>query len=76
MTKSALITGVSGQDGAYLSKFLIDKGYKVNPKFYRPADVEALLGDSSKANSRLGWKPRVKFDDLVSTMVKRDIERL
>ena len=48
---------------------------KVNPQFFRPAEVEILLGDFSKANKKLGWSPEVKFDELVKMMVEKDIER-
>jgi len=47
-----------------------------NPRFMRPAEVDVLRGDSSKAHMELGWKPKTSFDDLVSKMVKNDIERL
>jgi GDPmannose 4,6-dehydratase len=49
---------------------------KVNPKFFRPNEVEVLLGSYEKANKVLGWKPRVKFKELVEIMQQRDIERL
>jgi len=47
---------------------------KINPKFYRPAEVELLLGDSTPARKELGWKPKISFDNLVERMVKYDIE--
>jgi len=40
----------------------------------RPAEVEFLLGDASKANRELGWKPRVGFEELVEIMMKADLE--
>lgn len=46
---------------------------KINPKFYRPAEVEFLLGDSTPIREELGWKPEVSFCDLVTKMVKNDI---
>jgi GDPmannose 4,6-dehydratase len=49
---------------------------KINPKFFRPAEVELLVGDSSKAKAKLGWTPKVKFNELVEIMLKRDIERV
>jgi len=49
---------------------------QVNPKFYRPAEVELLLGDSNKARQELGWKPKVLFNDLVQKMVKNDIAKI
>jgi len=48
---------------------------RVNPEFYRPAEVDLLLGNSEKARSRLGWSPRVGFSELVRMMAERDMER-
>lgn len=48
---------------------------KVNPKFYRPAEVELLIGDPSKAKTILGWEPKTKLEELCSMMVKADITR-
>lgn len=48
----------------------------VDPKFYRPNDVNCLTGDASKAKTILGWQPSVSFDQLVSDMVRSDIVRL
>jgi len=49
---------------------------QINPKFYRPAEVELLLGNSDRARKELGWKPRASFEDLVKKMVKNDIENV
>ena len=46
----------------------------VDPKFYRPAEVEQLLGDPKKAKQKLGWEPTVKFEKLVEIMTKSDLE--
>lgn len=46
---------------------------KINLKFYRPAEVDLLLGDSTKAREELGWKPKTSFKDLVDKMVFHDI---
>ena len=46
---------------------------KVDPTYYRPTEVELLLGDSSKARKKLGWSPRVSFLELVNEMVLADI---
>jgi GDPmannose 4,6-dehydratase len=48
----------------------------VDPQFYRPAEVDLLLADPSKAHARLGWEPRVSFEDLVRMMVDEDVARL
>ena len=46
---------------------------KINPKFFRPAEVDILLGDCSKAEKRLGWKREISFKELVQRMVDHDI---
>jgi GDPmannose 4,6-dehydratase len=48
----------------------------VNPRFFRPTEVEILIGDYSKAKSNLGWKPKTKFQDLVKLMVKADYKKI
>ena len=47
---------------------------KVNKKFFRPAEVDILLGDPSKAEKVLGWKREIDFSQLVERMVKNDLE--
>jgi GDPmannose 4,6-dehydratase len=46
---------------------------KQDQRFYRPAEVDLLIGDASKAHSRLGWKPRVSFNELVRMMYEHDL---
>ena len=46
-----------------------------DPKFFRPAEVDLLVGDSGKAAEKLGWKPRINFHQLVEMMVDADLER-
>ena len=48
----------------------------VDPKFFRPAEVDQLLGDPSKAKEELGWEPEVSFEQMIQMMVKADVERL
>jgi GDPmannose 4,6-dehydratase len=47
---------------------------KIDPRYFRPTEVETLLGDSTKARTRLGWTPEVGFGDLVKEMVAADVE--
>ena len=47
---------------------------KINKEFYRPADVELLLGDPAETIRELGWKPKISFDNLVKSMVQFDIK--
>jgi GDPmannose 4,6-dehydratase len=46
----------------------------VDPRYFRPAEVDSLLGDASKARKKLGWRPKVKFSELVSEMVQQDLK--
>ena len=46
---------------------------EIDPRYYRPAEVDLLLGDSTKAYEHLGWKPQTSFDQLVEMMVKKDL---
>jgi GDPmannose 4,6-dehydratase len=71
--KVALITGITGQDGAYLAEFLLNKGYEVHG-LKRPTEVETLLGDPTKAKEKLGWTPKITFDELVAEMVREDLK--
>ena len=58
-----------------------EKGYdeqgkcivSVDPRYFRPTEVETLLGDASKAKQKLGWTPRTTFDELVTEMVREDL---
>ena len=47
---------------------------KIDKKYFRPTEVETLLGDASKAREKLGWEPKISFKDLVSEMVKEDLK--
>lgn len=47
---------------------------EVDPKFFRPAEVELLLGNPAKAKAKLGWTPKVKFEQLVEIMMKADLK--
>lgn len=61
---------------------LDEKGYDskgncivaVDPRYFRPAEVESLLGDASKARTKLGWVPKITFDELVTEMVEEDLK--
>ena len=47
---------------------------RVDPRYFRPAEVETLLGDAAKARRKLGWKPRISFRELVTEMVAEDLK--
>ena len=64
--------------GAGVDEIAINKAngktvVKVNPKFFRPAEVDILLGNPEKAESKLGWKREIDFNELVTRMVKNDL---
>jgi len=66
--------------GSELSEVAIDTStgktvMRINPKFYRPAEVEFLIGDPSKARSKLGWEPKTTLEQLCQLMVDADLER-
>jgi len=46
----------------------------VDPRYFRPTEVETLLGDATKAKEKLGWTPRISFEELVSEMVREDLK--
>ena len=47
---------------------------RVDPRYFRPTEVETLLGDPAKAHAKLGWKPRIRFEEMVKEMVASDLE--
>ena len=49
---------------------------EIDPQLYRPAEVDQLIGDASKARQRFGWRPRVTFEELVSMMVENDLQQV
>ncbi len=48
---------------------------RVNPKFYRPAEVDLLIGNAARAKEKLGWEPKTKLEDLCAMMVSADLRR-
>jgi GDPmannose 4,6-dehydratase len=56
--------------GLFKGKVII----KVDPCYFRPAEVENLLGDSSKAKKKLGWSPKISFEQLVKEMINEDLK--
>lgn len=60
------------ETGVHNNKTIVE----VSQEFYRPAEVEILRGDASKARKRLGWKPKTSFEDMIKIMVRHDMEVL
>jgi len=48
---------------------------KINPKFYRPAEVELLMGDSTPIRTELGWKPEISLDQMIKDMIESDLKQ-
>jgi GDPmannose 4,6-dehydratase len=48
---------------------------KVDPRYFRPAEVETLLGNASRAKAELGWIPEIALDDMIAEMVAADLHR-
>jgi GDPmannose 4,6-dehydratase len=70
-----IVTAVEPVNGEILSKCSQgDVIVRVDPRYYRPTEVETLLGDPSKAHRKLGWKPKTTLRDLVKEMVSADFE--
>jgi len=64
-----------GEDEIAIDKATGKTVVKVNPKFYRPAEVELLIGDPKKAKEKLGWTPKCTLEELCGMMVKEDLRR-
>ena len=58
--------------GIYKNKEII----KIDTDYYRPTEVESLLGDASKAKKELGWEPKISFEELVKEMVEKDLKSI
>lgn len=68
--ETARLAAVDGECRVPVGQVII----RVDPRYFRPTEVETLLGDASKARERLGWSPRTSFEQLVSEMVHSDLE--
>ena len=76
--------GVLGEEITWKGKGTEEKGYLksngkavvgINPRYYRPTEVDLLLGDPAKAKEKLGWEPKTTFKDLVRLMVEADYKK-
>src|SRR5690606_35341107 len=65
-----VVDGGSGGSGRAAGSVIV----RVDPRYFRPAEVDSLLGDAGKARERLGWTPKVTFEELVREMVDSDLE--
>jgi GDPmannose 4,6-dehydratase len=58
------------EKGSWQGKIVVS----IDPRYFRPTEVETLLGDSTKAKDKLGWSPKITFKDLVKEMVEADLK--
>ena len=65
----------TAEEEVAINKATGDVVVRVNPKFYRPAEVELLIGDPQKAKDELGWEPKCTLEELCAMMVKEDLRR-
>jgi GDPmannose 4,6-dehydratase len=73
VTETGVLTAIENKDavqGLKVGQTIV----RVDPKYFRPAEVETLLGDASKARQKIGWQPKVTFHELVQEMAEADLE--
>ncbi|QYY34190.1 GDP-mannose 4,6-dehydratase (plasmid) [Cupriavidus pinatubonensis] len=69
----AVVAAISGDKAPALA--VGDVIVKVDPRYFRPAEVETLLGDPAKAKARLGWEPEITLDEMIAEMVASDLDQ-
>lgn len=67
------VVGVTGDNSPAVK--IGDVIVKIDPRYYRPSEVETLLGDPSKAKSKLGWTPKITLDEMIQEMVSVDLDK-
>lgn len=72
VTEKGIVSSLSGDDsrGVKIGQCIIE----VDEKYFRPTEVETLLGDPTKAKEKLGWEPKITFDEMVNEMVVHDLD--
>ncbi|MCU0413917.1 MAG: GDP-mannose 4,6-dehydratase, partial [Ignavibacteriaceae bacterium] len=81
LEKAKKLINYSSNKKSYLKDFTtkLKKGdtlIAIDPVYYRPTEVDLLIGDPTKAKKVLGWKAKTKFEDLVKLMIKSDMEKV
>jgi len=81
LEKAKKLIGYSTNKKSFLKDFTTklkksDTLIAIDPVYYRPTEVDLLIGDPSKAKKVLGWKAKTKFEDLVKLMIKSDMEKV
>jgi GDPmannose 4,6-dehydratase len=67
--------GKTGLEEKILNKKTGESIVEIDPKYFRPAEVDLLIGDATKAKKELGWEPKIQFPELIKMMYKADFER-
>ncbi|MFB0713994.1 GDP-mannose 4,6-dehydratase, partial [Buttiauxella noackiae] len=70
--EKGIVVSVTGHDAPGVKPG--DVIVSVDPRYFRPAEVETLLGDPTKAHEKLGWKPEITLKEMVGEMVAKDLE--
>jgi GDPmannose 4,6-dehydratase len=73
LEEHAVVSETNGLAGRTPAVVPGDVVVRVDPRYFRPAEVDSLLGDASKAREKLGWRPEITFDELVREMVAADL---
>ena len=68
--EAGIVNRVNGKPGPTPGQVIV----RVDPRYFRPAEVESLLGDPTKAKQKLGWSPKIGFRELVAEMVREDLK--
>ena len=81
LEKAKKLINYSSDKKSYVKDFItkLKKGnalVAIDPNYYRPTEVDLLIGDSTKAKKVLGWKAKTKFEDLVKLMIKSDMDKV
>lgn len=71
--EKAIVTSIEGTKAPGLK--VGDVIVRIDPRYYRPTEVETLLGDPAKAKDRLGWVPEITLDEMIMEMVSNDLEQ-
>ncbi len=72
----AIVDSIVNKDDALETAALVGKTVvQVDPRYFRPTEVETLLGDPAKAKAKLGWEPTTTFEELVTEMVAFDLDK-
>jgi len=71
--EKAIVIKIEGDDASALK--VGDVIVQIDPRYYRPTEVETLLGDPTKAKEKLGWVPEVTLDEMIEEMVANDLDQ-